>query len=80
MSNKHYVLVPGYVISETDDDEHYITWQMLQRLYQLERGEFSISRGHKRGCTREIFEPPVPPDREIVWLRPSSKGKYGRPE
>lgn len=77
MSNKHYVLVPGYVISETDGDRHYITWHQLQRLYHLQRHEFSVDRSTGR---REIYDPPLPEGKEIVYLRPSYRGKYGRPE
>jgi hypothetical protein len=75
--SKHYVLVPGFVYSATDGDKHYITWQQLQRLYQLERHEFSVDRSTGR---REIYDPPLPEGKEIVRLKPSFNGRYGRPE
>lgn len=76
---KHYVLVPGYIHSKHDEDRHYITGQMLRRLYQLDPKECSIYRGLRRDKTH-ILEPGPPRDAELVYLYPSYEGNYGRPQ
>lgn len=75
--SKHYVLVPGYVFSATDDDRHYITWQQLQKLYGLQRGQFSVKRGSGR---QPYYDPPLPEGKEVVRLTPRFNGDYSLPE
>ena len=76
---KHYVLMPGYVHSQFDDDRHYITWQDLQKLYRLERRQFSVHRGFRKDDS-PILDPAPPKDAELVHLRPSYTGDYSLPE
>lgn len=79
MTRKHYVVCPGYVISETDGDKHYITGQMLIRLYELAPREYSIHRGFRRDQS-PILDPPPQGEVQLVFLHPSRTGNYGRPE
>jgi hypothetical protein len=69
-----FVLYPGFVRSQTDGDQHYITAEQLARLYMLERG------------TWIVYQPPRAFDRAASYRRdpyeglkaifPRSDGKY----
>jgi len=49
MKIKKYVVYPGFVRSRSDGDRHYVTSDMLMRLYKVRRAECMII---------------LPPDRE----------------
>jgi len=66
---KKYVVIPGYVRSPNDGDEHYITPTMLARLFRVPLAEcIIIDSAH----TTEGFI--IPPDLPV--LRPRNSGNY----
>lgn len=52
-----FVLYPGFVISRTDGDRHYINADQLARLYGLRDGEYVV------------YQPPRAFDRAASWRR-----------
>lgn len=63
---KKYLLHPGYVISKTDGDRHYITSQMLMELYNVPPKE----------CVTWNPYRPYPNQDKLIDLYPMASGKY----
>lgn len=63
---KKYLLHPGYVISKTDGDRHYITSENLMRLYNV--------RPHE--CVTYIPLRPYPNEDKLIDLYPVANGVY----
>lgn len=61
-----YLLHPGYVISKTDGDRHYITAKMLMKLYNVRPEE----------CVVYFSYQPYPNQDELIDLYPMASGKY----
>jgi hypothetical protein len=61
-----YVVVPGYIRSRTDGDEHYVTGPQLAWLYGLRPGEY------------EVYKPNADPDKYAgtYVCTPRLDGKY----
>jgi len=66
---KKYVLHPGYVISKTDGDEHWISASRLADLYGVGIGECFIDDPNRPQQLRGL-----PPD--VVHLHPRYDGDY----
>jgi hypothetical protein len=73
MSQKKYVLHPGYVRS-ADGDEHFISSAMLADLYKLKLKEciFANNFDWDRGLTQEYLD-------GLIHLNPDPTGKYELP-
>ena len=67
MSEKRYVLHPGYVGSRQDRDRHYISGTELARLYGVPFWECVVDDGRGRALG-------LPAD--VVHLYPSQQGDY----
>ena len=63
---KKYLLHPGYVVSKTDGDRHYITSQMLMKLYNVSPKECVIYPPYR----------PCPYQDKLIDLYPMASGKY----
>lgn len=57
-----FVVFPGFVKSERDGDEHYITAEQLAHLYRLDPG------------TWIVYQPPRAFDRAASWRRDPYEG------
>lgn len=69
MEKKKYAIHPGFVRSQNDGDEHFISAGRLARLYELEPGEwFRWDDDYERR-----------PWDQFVHLFPDYYGRYGRP-
>lgn len=72
MINKKYVIHPGYVISMSDGQEHYVTARQLIRLYRVNPNEcivISESGDNHRGLNLNDF----------IHLYPRINGDYTLP-
>jgi len=67
-----YVLVPGYVISKSDGDRHYVNAKQLQRLYGVESANCIKA---PTGPEARYWKPPA----DAVYLRPRYDGDYSLP-
>lgn len=65
---KKYMLHPGWVISITDGDRHYISAQQLCSLYEVSLSECVIYKGDI-GYSMTDWK-------KFIHLRPRSNGKY----
>ena len=61
-----YLLHPGYVVSKTDGDRHYITAKMLMKLYNVRPEE----------CVIYLPYRPYPNQNKLINLYPMASGKY----
>lgn len=66
MSAPEFCLVPGFVISQQDGDEHYIGVGALSRLYRVQLGRCRI---HDYRIISQC--------EGLVHLRPRADGNYG---
>ena len=68
---KLFLLKPGYVLSRTDNDTHYIGERQLCRLYDVKRDECVIAgtSGHAPGLSRDI-------ENALMKLHPRYDGNY----
>jgi hypothetical protein len=69
-NEKHFLIVPNYVISRTDGQQHFISEHQLMRLYGVERRECVVSccpQGHRE-------------EEGLLWLEPSYEGDYSLPD
>ncbi len=64
---KKYLLHPGYVVSKTDGDRHYITSQMLMKLYNVPPKD-CVTYIPFRRCTYD--------QDKLIDLYPMASGKY----
>ena len=65
MSRK-YVLCPGYVVSQFDGQEHYVSERELADLYGVKLHD----------CMLEIDRTRTRTDDSAIYLRPRSNGDY----
>lgn len=63
---KKYLLHPGYVVSKTDGDIHYITSQMLMELYNV----------LPKDCVTYIPFRRYPNQDKLIDLYPMGSGEY----
>ncbi len=61
-----YLLHPGYVISKTDGNRHYITAKMLMKLYNVRPEE----------CVIYLPYRPYPNQDKLIDLYPMGSGEY----
>lgn len=69
-NEKHFLIVPNYVISKYDGQEHFISERKLMQLYGVEMRECVISccpQGHRE-------------EEGLLWLEPSYEGDYSLPD
>ncbi len=69
-NEKHFLIVPNYVISKYDGQEHFISEHKLMQLYGVEMRECVISccpQGHRE-------------EEGLLWLEPSYEGDYSLPD
>lgn len=69
-NEKHFLIVPNYVISKYDGQEHFISEHKLMNLYGVERRECVVSYDP---CGRREEE-------GLLWLEPSYEGDYSLPD
>jgi len=67
MTNKKYVICPGWIVSQNDGDRHFITAQQLIRLYGVNPKECIVRRERDNV---------LPWHKELKWLRPKYNGDY----
>ncbi len=67
-----YVLHPGFIRSETDGEEHYVSADKLAKLYKINYFECFVAS--------EDSIKPIPNDPELIHLYPKYDGKYIIPE
>lgn len=70
LSNKKYLLMPGYVKSNNDKDRHYISTVQLRKLYNVPMNECLVL--NNRNSTM------IPPG--LIKLRTKANGDYTIPE
>ena len=70
MSEKKYLLVPGYIRSASDGDTHYVSPVQLKNLYNVDMHECLIYNERMMGKQPE----------GLIELRPSSIGNYTLPQ
>ena len=63
---KKYLLHPGYVISRTDGNRHYISERMLMKLYNVSLKE----------CVTYLPYRPYPNQDKLIDLYPMGSGDY----
>jgi hypothetical protein len=63
---KRYMPHPGYVVSKTDGNRHYITSKMLMKLYNVLPEE----------CVIYLPYWPYPNQDKLIALHPMANGKY----
>jgi len=68
---KKYILCPGYVISENDFDEHYLSAIQLRKLYDVPMEE-CIIKNPRMSHTAEYDD--------LIRLEPRHNGDYTIPE
>lgn len=66
---KRYLLHPGYVVSRTDGDRHYITSQMLMKLYNV----------LPKDCVTYIPLRPYPNQDKLIDLYPMARTTWRCP-
>lgn len=66
-----YILMPGYIISKHDGQEHYIKANDLARLYGVSMSECVIAPSKQEGWK---------PGMNMILLRPRSDGDYKIPK
>lgn len=64
MDDRHYVLCPGWVMSNSDGDLHYVGTLRLAQLYGVSLNQ----------CRR--FDPTIQYSEGVIFLRPRSNGDY----
>lgn len=69
MKNKKYVLCAGWVKSENDGEEHYVSMSELGRLYHLDISDCIILTE-----TNYMF---LNRDGNLTFLYPRKDGEYG---
>lgn len=60
-----YLICPGYVLSQSDGQTHYINAITLVRLYGLKMGEYVVKGRHYRHDMENL-----------IYLYPKSNGDY----
>ncbi len=65
-----YIINPGYMISKSDGNMHYITAGMLMNLYQVKESECIIVRSEKDLYKLKGF------NNTLINLYPRFDGKY----
>jgi len=68
-----YLLLPGYVTSKTDGEEHYIPASQLIRLYGVSGRECVVWYEDRSGPIPSIYD-------HLIPLRPKHHGDYERCE
>lgn len=61
-----YLLHPGYVVSKTDGNRHYISSKMLMKLYNVSPKE----------CVTYLPYRPYPNQDKLIDLYPMGSGEY----
>lgn len=70
---KRFVLVPGFVRSINDGDEHYITANMLARLYGVSIAECIVDNGRPLDLYGRNTQ-------DLPRLHPRRDGRYEMPK
>jgi hypothetical protein len=74
--NRKYLIIPGYVISKSDGDRHYVSGMELIRLYGVDRDECVIvpyGWPKRRGGMSEQYI------NSLIHLEPRLDGDYSLP-
>jgi hypothetical protein len=71
-SQKKYLIIPGWVFSQNDEDRHYINAQMLIHLYKVDPQECMIQHSDSRDLRRDV--------EGLIKLYPKTSGNYELPK
>ena len=73
MSDKKYILMPGYITSKNDGDVHFINSHQLIKLYGVKREECIFGDNLKNGVNRGFIQP-----NNLIILSPRYDGNYDK--
>jgi hypothetical protein len=73
MNKKKYLLMPGYITSETDGDTHYISPLKLSKLYQIDIHDCIIYDPRFANSNKVLYD-------NLIQLTPQYNGDYTIPE
>jgi len=72
---KKYLVIPGYVKSETDGEEHYVSCSQLCRLYKVNPAECIFIKDDNDWRWLDTINP-----KDWITLTPRYDGNYSLPE
>lgn len=72
MPDKKYLIIGGYIISETDRQTHYVNAHTLRRLYNLPLNKCFLAESHDK----ILIENALHLEPKLTILRPRYNGNY----